>query len=281
MIHQICLVEAFLKLSPLSIKELVKYINDDKGEFIDKARTGPNLVELFNTIGSRDEYWSMSKDGTFGVRADYTKRKLIEFNENYRLKEIFEALVDNRTTNKSDSLAKKLNEILKHDGYKLEKNKDEVYKITGYELADPIQVQAHFENIEQQILNEIKLAKFSIWVCVAWITNKSIGNELYRKHKSGLNVRVIVNDDDLTQSRGCDFQKVGIEYHKFSPKNDNYKNLMHHKFCIIDLKKVITGSFNWTEKANFNFENVEIIASREKAEDFATRFVKIIEDIKQ
>lgn len=56
---------------------------------------------------------------------------------------------------------------------------------------------------------------------------------------------------------------------------------MHHKFCIIDLKKVITGSFNWTEKANFNFENIKIIESREKAEDFASRFIQIIEGIKQ
>lgn len=266
-----------MKLSPLSIKELVKYINDDKCEFIDKARTGPNLVELFNTIGSRDEYWNMSKEGNFGGRADYTKRKLFEFNENYRLKEIFEALVDSRTTSQSDDLAKKLNEILKHDGYKLEKNADDVYKITGNEITDPIQIQAHFENIEKQILNEIKLAKFSIWVCVAWITNRNIGNELFKRHKNGLNIRIIVNNDELTNKKGCDFQKVGIEYHRFSPINNSYKNLMHHKFCIIDLKKVITGSFNWTEKANFNFENVEIIESREKAEEFSSRFIKIIE----
>lgn len=270
-----------MKLSSLSIKELIKYINDDECAFIKEKRSGPDLVDLFNSIGGRDEYWSMARSGTFGSRKDYTKSKLNEFNQNPLLKNIFEQIVDSRVTEKNELLSIKLNEILKHDGYKLEKNSDEIYKVTGYEIADPIQIQAHFENIESQILNEIKLAKFSIWVCVAWITNKNIGNGLYRRHKNGLNIRIIVNDDDLTNLKGCDFKKIGIEYHKFSATNYSYKNLMHHKFCIIDLKKVITGSFNWTEKANFNFENIEVIESREKAEDFASRFIKIIEDAKQ
>ena len=120
------------------------------------------------------------------------------------------------------------------------------------------------------------MSKFSIWICVAWITNKNIANELYKRNKSGLNVRVIVNDDELTTRQGCDFKIVGIEYHKLSPINGYYKNLMHHKFCIKKKKKVITGSFNWTEKANFNFENIEIIESREKAEEFSSRFIEIL-----
>ena len=27
---------------------------------------------------------------------------------------------------------------------------------------------------------------------------------------------------------------------------------MHHKFCVVDLKKVIHGSYNWTKKAQYN-----------------------------
>ena len=88
---------------------------------------------------------------------------------------------------------------------------------------------------------------------------------------------MIVNNDELTNSKGCDFTKTGIEYYKISPQNLSYKNLMHHKFCIIDLKKVLTGSFNWTLRANYNYENIEEIESREKAEEYAERFIKIIQ----
>ena len=29
-----------------------------------------------------------------------------------------------------------------------------------------------------------------------------------------------------------------------------FENIMHHKFCVIDLKKVIHGSYNWSIKAS-------------------------------
>lgn len=56
---------------------------------------------------------------------------------------------------------------------------------------------------------------------------------------------------------------------------------MHHKFCIIDLKKVITGSFNWTNKANFNNENISVIEQREQGEAYAQEFLKLIKDIER
>lgn len=34
---------------------------------------------------------------------------------------------------------------------------------------------------------------------------------------------------------------------------------MHHKFCIIDQKIVITGSYNWTKQARNNEENITVI----------------------
>lgn len=264
-----------MKLSQLSIQELVKYINDDEKKF--RYRSGPDIVELFNRIGSQDDYWLMNKQGLFGSRAEYTKSKLNEYNSTNLIKTIFEQIVDSRIYQNNDELAQNLNKVLKHDGYQLEKTSDHIYKITGKDIDDPIQLTAHFEDIERQTINSIRLAKFSIWVCVAWITHKEIANELYKQHKNGINIRVIVNNDELTNSKGCDFTKTGIEYYKISPQNLSYKNLMHHKFCIIDLKKVLTGSFNWTLRANYNYENIEEIESREKAEEYAERFIKIIQ----
>jgi len=34
---------------------------------------------------------------------------------------------------------------------------------------------------------------------------------------------------------------------------------MHNKFCVIDSKTVVTGSYNWTKKAQSNYENITII----------------------
>jgi phosphatidylserine/phosphatidylglycerophosphate/cardiolipin synthase-like enzyme len=53
---------------------------------------------------------------------------------------------------------------------------------------------------------------------------------------------------------------------------------MHHKFCIIDLKTVVHGSYNWTNKARWNKETVSIDNSRELAEKFATEFVALVKE---
>lgn len=88
-----------------------------------------------------------------------------------------------------------------------------------------------------------------------------------------------MNDDELTRKNGIKIENSEIEYYKISPKNGNYTNLMHHKFCVIDLKKVITGSFNWTVKASFNNENIAVIEQRDQAEKYADEFLKLIKDL--
>jgi hypothetical protein len=55
---------------------------------------------------------------------------------------------------------------------------------------------------------------------VAWFTDKDRGNELRKKHISGVNVRIIVNDDDSTKNHGLKFDIKGMEYKKYP--------LIHH-----------------------------------------------------
>ncbi len=44
---------------------------------------------------------------------------------------------------------------------------------------------------------------------------------------------------------------------------------MHNKYAIIDQKIVITGSFNWTQKAvEMNRENILIIQNEEIAKQY-------------
>ncbi|WPV68152.1 phospholipase D-like domain-containing protein [Chitinophaga sp. LS1] len=52
-----------------------------------------------------------------------------------------------------------------------------------------------------------------------------------------------------------------------------YSNIMHDKFCIIDLKVVIHGSYNWTKKSQYNKETFVIEKGRENAENFSTEFI--------
>ena len=128
-----------------------------------------------------------------------------------------------------------------------------------------------FNKIKTLITEQIQSAKYLIWVAVAWFTDKDLANELYRKAKQGVNVQIIINDDGINKCLSGKLEQY-FETHKIDPKNIC---LMHNKFCIIDLKKVIHGSYNWTNKAQYNDESVTLIESRNIAEEFASEFTKL------
>lgn len=54
-------------------------------------------------------------------------------------------------------------------------------------------------------------------------------------------------------------------------------SIMHHKFCIVDDCTIITGSYNWSRKAQFNDENIVVTTD---ACELGTQFKKEFESIK-
>lgn len=122
--------------------------------------------------------------------------------------------------------------------------------------SDKETVTAHFENIGYKIKEEILGARESIRVCVAWITLKDVQAALVDRAKSGVQVEVIYNDDLINKN----IDLLDTENLKLYPiKLRHYFGLMHNKFCIIDDTTVITGSFNWSKRAESHFENCVII----------------------
>jgi len=54
-----------------------------------------------------------------------------------------------------------------------------------------------------------------------------------------------------------------------------YQNIMHEKFCVIDLYTSIHGTFNWIKAANFNKEHISIDRNHSIAAAFADEFMKL------
>ena len=134
-------------------------------------------------------------------------------------------------------------------------------------------VSHHFEGIQNQIIEQIESARFTIWIAVAWFTDKVIFKKLVAKKNQGVNVQLIIIDDEINATSRLNYEDE-FETYKI-PKSGKYENMMHSKFCIIDLSTVIHGSYNWTNKAKYNHETFEIIQSREIAEQFAEQFIKL------
>ncbi|RKS03062.1 phospholipase D-like domain-containing protein [Flavobacterium sp. 102] len=136
-------------------------------------------------------------------------------------------------------------------------------------------MEIYFENIKERIIDEISSAKFNVFAAVAWMGEKYILNELTNCLLRGVQVEIIINDDQRFhdfKDKYADFEKNGGKIFLYDTKS----SLMHNKFCVIDLCTTITGSFNWSYGATFHQENIIIERKNiEVAHQFALQFIKL------
>lgn len=135
-----------------------------------------------------------------------------------------------------------------------------------------MQLQAHFQNIQRVIIDHLQEAQHEILVAVAWFTDREIFEVLCHKAQAGVHVSVVLLGDDINQAQGA------LNFHRlrnlggkvtFLPSGSDGAPMMHHKFCVLDTTTVITGSYNWSKKAQSNDENITVISD---ALEFSTQY---------
>ena len=107
------------------------------------------------------------------------------------------------------------------------------------------------------ILKEIALAKDTIYVQAYGMSSPPIVESLIEAHKRGVKVNILLDKSNLNDSwsKMQELVDSGIEVNI-----DKLPGIAHNKVIIIDLQKVITGSFNFTRSADTrNAENVIVI----------------------
>lgn len=139
--------------------------------------------------------------------------------------------------------------------------------------------QAYFENIQDEILKEINKAQHSIYVAVAWLTDKVIFSALCEKAKVNIDVELLLINDTINNNYASfdhnTLKEYGGKVFFVNPSNEGA--IMHHKFCVIDASTVITGSYNWSKKAQQNDENVVITSD---ALELGNKFIQEFNSIK-
>ena len=137
-----------------------------------------------------------------------------------------------------------------------------------------METQAYFDNIRDHIQVRLAAAEQRIDLAVAWFTDRILFEMVCQKAKKGLKVRLLLFDDDINKYLPInDLEKFGGQVFRISEK------LMHNKFCVIDRAVVISGSYNWTNKAhNENYENIAVTTGDTFfAEQFIQEFNRIVE----
>lgn len=147
-------------------------------------------------------------------------------------------------------------------------------QIISSSVAEYIEHDVVFNEIQDTIVQGIRDAKYLIWAAVAWFSNDAIYNELKAKKEAGLDIRIIISDEasnnKLLSKLRSNFDLVVIPRHGW-----NEYNRMHDKFCIIDLEYVMHGSYNWTATANYNEETLATALDREFVKKFADEFMRM------
>src|SRR5690554_4803329 len=133
--------------------------------------------------------------------------------------------------------------------------------------------EAVFEEIAKRIEQEIGKAQSSIIIAVAWFTNRNLFDVILKKAQQGCRVHLMITDDEINNNSQIDYRLLEQHQSHFYKIGNDEKALMHNKFCIIDHIIVITGSYNWSYKAEINHENIVIhYKDHELAKQFVAEF---------
>ena len=118
-------------------------------------------------------------------------------------------------------------------------------------------MRCYFTKLENIAISELKNAQKSIKAAVAWINFSIYGNLLQELLQRNIKIKILLNNDGINQRYLNDIQhlnSIGANIRLV-----NFTGIMHHKFCVIDNKICMFGSFNWTQNANIrNIEDLNI-----------------------
>ena len=119
-------------------------------------------------------------------------------------------------------------------------------------------IRHYSTHIQNEIQKELFKAEHTIKIAVAWFTNELLFQPLLMKLQLGVKISIVLNQDEINDSDSND-----IDFSSFVNAGGELRwnrtgKLMHDKFCIIDDSIVISGSYNWTNKAEYNDESIAI-----------------------
>ena len=122
------------------------------------------------------------------------------------------------------------------------------------------------------ILDALESADAQILAGLLLLTRDELIDALIRRHRDGLDVSVIVDDEESSEEALARLRAAGVpvRVHRFSP-------IFHHKYAVIDEggnnPVVTTGSHNWTFSADrINDENVLVFRDQRTANIFRQEF---------
>ncbi len=157
-------------------------------------------------------------------------------------------------------------------------NNNNNFENSKEELKRDIQVEFCPNNdCVNLFLNEFEKADKNIFCAFYDLENKEIINELNKKSKKNIEVILVIDNEYLDEENLKNIENSNIRIYSDQDRGTKYNNYMHHKFCVIDEKTLITGSTNPTNNGLFkNNNNIIVIESKALSKNYLNEFNSLI-----
>lgn len=120
----------------------------------------------------------------------------------------------------------------------------------------------------------IDSARLTVDVAIYSLSLNSVRDALIRAHKRGVQVRMVMESDNLDRNDPQILKDAGIPI-----LGDRREGLMHDKFMVIDNSEVWLGSMNFTDSGAYtDNNNLMRIRSMEMAENYTKEFEEMFVD---
>lgn len=128
--------------------------------------------------------------------------------------------------------------------------------------------------IKQRIISEINNAKQCINLAMAYFTDRDIAMAIVEAKNKKVVIDIILSSNAQNETVKLMLKGAGISIHAFD--TGDARGIMHHKFCLIDNKISINGSYNYSLNAsNNNVENIQVSDDLSTYNQFLSEFERL------
>ena len=104
------------------------------------------------------------------------------------------------------------------------------------------------------LVTSLAAAQESIDAAVFTITDDRVAGTLLARHRAGVRVRILT-DNDKAWDKGSDIRRLAAQ--GIPVVMDDTPHHFHHKFAVLDGRRLLNGSYNWTRSGDrYNHENL-------------------------
>jgi phosphatidylserine/phosphatidylglycerophosphate/cardiolipin synthase-like enzyme len=132
--------------------------------------------------------------------------------------------------------------------------------------------------LQTRVSAEVRGARKSVRVAMFHFTSERLLQALADRARADLSVRVLLDARQSDAALVARLRAAGADVRLVTPRGDE-QTRFHHKYCVLDDRIVLTGSYNWTVQGDLsNHENLVLLRDDGAARAFAENFDRTWED---